>query len=153
MKNSWLFVCALLMCTASPAVASGKDGRPFTIEYYYKVKWGHFDEWLQLYKKNHWPVIASEMKDGFIVGYKIEQPRGYWPEPYKWDVRISITWRDALVAHGLVDKKRKATLARLFPDRVKHEQEEQRRFQILKGLWEAEPEAIDTEGWPVTGGK
>ncbi|PYX63532.1 MAG: hypothetical protein DMG78_31585, partial [Acidobacteria bacterium] len=35
--------------------AEGKD-QPFAIEYYYKAKWGHAEEFLALFKKNHYPV-------------------------------------------------------------------------------------------------
>jgi hypothetical protein len=148
-------LCAALLLSSSPAVASSAvaSGGPFTIEYYYKVKWGHLEEWIELYERNHFPVIASEMKDGFIVAYKIEQPRSLWPEPHRWDVRVSITWRDALVAHGMVDKKRDATLARLYPEKSKHDREEQRRFQLLEGLWDVELEPMKIKGWPAAGPK
>jgi hypothetical protein len=152
MRKTATALSATLLLSASPAAAAlsstSASGGPFTIEYYYKVKWGHLDEWIELYERNHFPVIASEMKQGFIVGYKIEQPRSYWPEPHRWDVRVSITWRDALVAHGMVDKKRDVTLARLYHDKAKHTQEEQRRFQLLEGLWEVELESMKIKGWP-----
>jgi hypothetical protein len=50
----------------------------------------------------------------------------------------------------MVDKKRDATLARLYPDKTKHSREEQRRFQLLEGLWEVELEAMKIKGWPRT---
>jgi len=28
----------------------------YEVEYYYKVSWGHADEWLRLFKKNHLPL-------------------------------------------------------------------------------------------------
>ena len=33
------------------------DG-PFSVEYYYKIRWGHVDEWMALYRKNHYPVLV-----------------------------------------------------------------------------------------------
>jgi hypothetical protein len=66
---------------------------------------------------------------------------------------VSITWRDALVAHGMVDKKRDATVARLYPDKANHDREEKRRFQLLDGLWEVELEAMKIKGWPELGRK
>jgi hypothetical protein len=156
MRTPATAICAALLVMGSPAAAAPSTAAahgPFTIEYYYKVKWGHLDEWIELYERNHFPIVASEMKDGFIVGYKIEQPRSYWPEPHRWDVRVSITWRDALVAHGMVDKKRDATVARLYPDKANHDREEKRRFQLLDGLWEVELEAMKIKGWPELGRK
>ena len=33
--------------------------KPFVVEYYYKTKWGHADEFLKLFKKNHYPVLKK----------------------------------------------------------------------------------------------
>ena len=33
------------------------EGKPFVVEYYYKAKWGHADEFLRLFKKNHYPIL------------------------------------------------------------------------------------------------
>ena len=35
------------------------QGRPFTVEYYYKARWGFADEFLALFRKNHWPVLQK----------------------------------------------------------------------------------------------
>ena len=40
--------------------ADGKD-QPYVIEYYYKAKWGHAEEFLALFKKNHYPVLKKEI--------------------------------------------------------------------------------------------
>jgi len=46
---------------AGTMAASGKE-RPFVIEYYYKTKWGHAEEFLMLFKKNHYPVLKKEIE-------------------------------------------------------------------------------------------
>ena len=46
--------------TVSAAAAKGAAealGEPYVIEYYYKAKWGHAEEFLGLFKKNHLPVL------------------------------------------------------------------------------------------------
>ncbi|MCA1626050.1 MAG: hypothetical protein LC768_16370, partial [Acidobacteria bacterium] len=48
----------------SPQKQNPAAARPFTIEFYYKVKWGHFDEFLELYKKNHYPILLRQKKLG-----------------------------------------------------------------------------------------
>ena len=45
------------------AAAETKD-QPYVIEYYYKVKWGHAEEFLTLFKKNHYPILKKEMETG-----------------------------------------------------------------------------------------
>ena len=49
---------------APPKVSAGQ---PYTIEYYYKVQWGHQQEFLQLFLKNHYPVLEKlpRGRDGF----------------------------------------------------------------------------------------
>ncbi len=39
-------------------------GQPYTVEYYYKVQWGHQEEFLQLFLKNHYPVLEKLPGDG-----------------------------------------------------------------------------------------
>jgi hypothetical protein len=57
-----------LSTSAAPArpVAEGAD-KPYVVEYYYKAKWGYADEFIQLYKKNHFPVIKKEKELGRIL--------------------------------------------------------------------------------------
>ena len=33
------------------------QSRPFAVEYYYKARWGFAEEFLALFRKNHWPVL------------------------------------------------------------------------------------------------
>ena len=34
-------------------------GQPYSVEYYYKVQWGHQEEFLQLFLKNHYPLLEK----------------------------------------------------------------------------------------------
>ena len=47
---------------APPAGAS----EPFVVEYYYKTRWGFADEFIRLFKKNHFPVLQREIALGHI---------------------------------------------------------------------------------------
>jgi hypothetical protein len=42
---------------AQGAPAQGGANQPYTMEYYYKVQWGHQQEFLQLFLKNHYPLL------------------------------------------------------------------------------------------------
>ena len=37
---------------------------PYAVEYYYKVKWGHSEEFLTLFKKNHYPLLKKGVESG-----------------------------------------------------------------------------------------
>ena len=57
-----------------PLATEAKE-EPFTVEYYYKAKWGHADEFLALFKKNHYPVLKKEMEIGRILRVSMISPR------------------------------------------------------------------------------
>ena len=40
--------------------------QPYVVEYYYKAKWGFADEFIQLFKKNHLPVLKKQVESGRI---------------------------------------------------------------------------------------
>src|SRR5258708_35379019 len=41
--------------------------KPYVIEYYYKAKWGHAEEFIALFKKNNYPVLKKEFELGCIL--------------------------------------------------------------------------------------
>src|SRR3989454_7793528 len=62
---------ALSAAQAPPAGAS----EPFVVEYYYKTRWGFADEFIRLFKKNHFPVLKREIELGHIQRVTAEAPR------------------------------------------------------------------------------
>ena len=113
----------------SPAGApTAEPAKPFVIEYYYKVRWGALDEWLALYKKNHYPVLLEVQKQGTILGMSAATPVNHAGEDKRWDFRFTIVYRDAIAAHGKTDP---AVIRRLFPDQATFLAEEKRRFELL----------------------
>lgn len=135
--------------TASAEEALSGADAPYTVEYLYRIKWGHFDEWIELYKKNHWPVLVAEMERGHILDIRIDQPHNLAPETHRWDIRVAITWKNVVMAHHLVDRDREGIYGRLYPNRKKWEKEEQRRFKLLDGLQTVETFQLDTNKWPT----
>ena len=121
--------------------------KPFAVEYYYKVKWGHFDEWLELYKKNHWPFIDEAIKSGDMLSAVVHRPRNHAGEDNRWDLRVTITYRNILIAHGLDDFDFEAESKKLFPDQETFEAEERRRFELLEEHMDVEVSEISTDAW------
>ena len=111
------------------ATGSPQDG-PFPVEYYYKVRWGHFSEWLELYKKNHYPVLERLQELGDIVEMSAISPFYHAGEGTRWDFRFTIVWRSAEVAHA--ERDTESILRELYPDMETFLAEEQRRFQLLE---------------------
>ena len=126
-----LAIAALYGSHAQPGLRAAEEQqqKPFAVEYYYKVKWGHFDEFMELYKRNHYPVLKKIQEQGDIVAMKAVYPRYHSGEESRWDFRFTIVWKDVETAHA--DADRTAILEELFPDKEKFLKEEQRRFEIL----------------------
>ena len=114
--------------------AAAEPLEPFVIEYYYKAKWGHAAEFIELFRRNYLPQIEEMQRQGRILAWIAHTPRHHASEESRWDFRLQITWRDVVTAHD--DHHPEEVIARLFPDRERHKAEEQRRFEILIAHWD-----------------
>ncbi len=107
------------------------EDKPFTVEYYYKIKWGFFDEFMSLYMKNHWPSIEAAVASGDFLEAKIHRPYNHVGESDRWDLRVTVVCKNALIALGLDNFDMDAENKRLYPDQETWQQEEQRRFELI----------------------
>lgn len=144
------FLAILLFCVSIAPLAvqaqsaSGSSDKPFVIEYYYKAKWGHADEFLRLFKKNHYPLLKKEVEMGRMLKVWMDQPRYHTTEDGRWDYRVTIVFKNATVANEAFDED--ALKKQLFPDPLAYEKEEQRRFEILDAHWDLPIKTVDLEG-------
>jgi hypothetical protein len=137
---------ALLLLSSS--VAPGRPviqeaARPFVVEYYYKARWGYADEFIELFKKNHYPVLKKEKELGRILRVSASSPKYHTTEDGRWDYRVTIVWKSAAVAHDGFDAQ--PLIKQLFPDQKTYKKEEQRRFEILAGHWDVPIVDVDLE--------
>jgi|SRR5450631_1173984 len=128
---------------ASFAQSSAASGQPFVVEYYYKTKWGHADEFLALFKKNHYPILKKEVELGRILKVWVDQARYHTTEDGRWDYRVTIVFKNSTVANEPFDEE--ALKKKLFPDQTPYKQEEQRRFEILDAHWDLPIKSVDLE--------
>ena len=69
----------------------------------------------------------------------MEEPLTHMAGGPRWDLRVTITFRDAEVAVGVggtFDKAYEAAKARLYPDKAKLDAEEAERFSLLEEHWD-----------------
>lgn len=119
------------------------EEHPFAVECYYRATWGHADEFLQLYRKNHLPVLKKSMEKGRILKLSIASPRYHAQEDHRWDYRVTIVFKDAIVAHDFsVEEEIKKEL---FPDQEVFKKEEKRRFEILQSHWDVPVEDVSPD--------
>jgi hypothetical protein len=126
---------AVRTAMAQGAPPSPGANAPYTIEYYYKVQWGHQQEFLSLFLKNHYPLLKKIVSTGRMTAVKIEAPAYHSTEDGRWDYRVTITYPNATAAvTSNPDEER--LIKELYPDHDKYEREEQRRFEILVSHWD-----------------
>lgn len=116
------------------AAPAGTADEPYVVEYYYKTRWGYTDEFLQLFKKNHLPVLKKQIESGRILSVKIEKPRYHSTEDGRWDFRVTITFKSAAAFHAPSEEEE--IVKKLYPDQAAFKREEQRRFEILIAHWD-----------------
>jgi hypothetical protein len=143
-----IFFVMLLPVASQSQSASPNSDRPFVVEYYYKTKWGHADEFLKLFKKNHYPVLKREMEMGRIAKVWMDQPRYHTTEDGRWDYRVTIVFKNATVANEPFDEA--ALQKQMYPDQETFQREEQRRFEILDGHWDLPVKTVELDGKPLT---
>jgi hypothetical protein len=110
-------------------------GQPYTVEYYYKLPWGRQEEFLQLFLKNHYPLLEKIRGTGRILALKIETPAYHTTEDGRWDYRVTIRYKDSTVA-TTANPDEETFKKELWPDQATFAKEEQRRFEILLAHWD-----------------
>src|SRR5579864_7628384 len=100
--KSLLFLLSL-SASALPLLAQGSPpqigtDQPYTVEYYYKVQWGHQQEFLQLFLKNHYPLLKKVIDSGRMLSVKIETPANHMTEESRWDYRVTIRFKNSTLA-------------------------------------------------------
>jgi hypothetical protein len=119
-----------------------RSDQPYVVEYYYQTRWGYADEFIRLFRKNHYPVLKKEMESGRILSVTATAPRFHGTEDRRWDYRVTIVFRNAQVASE-PDPNAAAILRQLFPDQETFRREEQRRFEILAAHWDVPTVPVD----------
>ena len=120
---------------AQGAPPQGAPDQPYTLEYYYKVQWGRQQEFLQLFLKNHYPLLQKNVESGRMISVKIETPANHMTEDARWDYRVTIRFKNSTLA-TTGDPDEEKLIKQLWPDQATYAKEEQRRFEILLAHWD-----------------
>ena len=127
-------LCAVAVF-AQGAPPRGAADQPYTVEYYYKVQWGRQQEFLQLFLKNHYPLLLKHVESGRMLSVKIETPAYHGTEDGRWDYRVVLRFKNSTVATTPSPEEEKL-IKQLWPDQETFKREEQRRFEILLSHWD-----------------
>ncbi len=127
------FIVWLTLSFTAQAQEASKE-EPVTVAYFYKVKWGYQNEFLELYKRNHYPVLEAMVKSGRLVEVQTWTPRFHGDGRSDWtfmSVLVFTSWE------AMADNSEEQKIIKdLFPDEERFQREEQRRFEILEAHWD-----------------
>jgi len=115
-------------------------GKTRTTWYFYTVRWGFQDEFLDLFQKNHYPVLKAMRDAGAFTSVRTFTPR------YHGDGRADWTFAVELVAvEDFEGPSEPEVIRRLYPDQETFRKEERRRFELLEAHWDVPLEPVDFE--------
>ena len=143
LKLRFVLLFLMLLPISLPAQSAPEIGKPFVVEYHYKAKWGHADEFLQLFKKNHYPLLKKQVEMGRMLKVWMDQPRYHSTEDGRWDYRVTIVFKNSTMANDPYDED--SLKKQLWPDQAAYLKEEQRRFEILDGHWDVPIKSVELE--------
>jgi hypothetical protein len=114
-----------------------------TVWYFYKVRWGFQEEFVDLFRRNHYPVLKAQLGDRFVA-VRAFAPRYHGDGRADWTFAVAITYKDL---DALMRPSHEAEIARrLFPDQERFAREERRRFELLDAHWDVPLKDLDLEG-------
>ena len=140
LKSFPLFILTILVALLSSNAQNKTDG-PFTIENYYKVKWGYADEFIDLWKTNHYPLLKKAQEKGDIISVRAEKPILHSGEDTRWDFKVTITFKNAVLAFD--PNLTTPYKSQLYTDLDKLTKDEQHRFELLIAHWDVMVESLD----------
>jgi hypothetical protein len=145
-KTVFFFGCLTIALVSlfQPATAQpAKSEAAFTIENYYKTKWGFADEFIDLWKANHYPLLKKAIEKGDIISVMAEKPKLHSGEDTRWDFKVTIVFKNSEKAFddNLTEPYKKL----LYPDPDKLKKDEQHRFELLLAHWDVMVEKVAVE--------
>jgi hypothetical protein len=139
-----IVVLALLLgSTGGRAQAPAKQsaGEPKTTWYFYTVKWGFQDEFLDLFQRNHYPVLKAKEKAGQFRSVRTFVPEFHGDGRSDWTFAVELVVPPSAPSTPTDEE----IIAKLYPDRAKFAKEEQRRFELLAAHWDVPLNRIDLD--------
>ena len=143
-----IFLVILLSCIAATFVNhvsaqnNAASSQYFTVENYYKVKWGYADEFIDLWKKNHYPLLKKAQEKGDIISVKAETPRYHSGEDTRWDFKVIIVFKNSALAF---DPNLTTPYKTQLYDTTQLKKDEQHRFELLLAHWDVMVEDVNLQ--------
>lgn len=111
---------------------------PYIVEWVYKVKWGHQDEFWQIFKKYQIATLDKEKELGGVLKYEVFRPGLHTSNENRWDYRVIIYYKNAGSSAGAAGIEKQ-----LFRDQETLKREELRRWELTENHWDLPIRQID----------
>lgn len=135
--------CAPHMLGQQTATSAGMSTseKPYMVEWVYKVKWGHADEFWELFKKYQIAALNREKELGYVTSYTVYRPGLHMGEDSRWEFRIVITYKNiSSSVHGREIAKQ------LFPNQAEMKRDENHRLELTEAHYDLPIHSIDPNG-------
>ena len=140
-----LIAAGMALRAQAPAAQSGSRAER-TAWYFYRVKWGYQEEFVSLFRKNHWPVLQAQVKSGRLNSVRTFVPTYHGDGRADWTFAVAITFKDTAAMMGPSGEEE--IVRKLYPDQNTFKKEEQRRFEILDAHWDVPLNELDLTAPP-----
>jgi hypothetical protein len=128
---------------ARPAAAAAAR----TTWFFYKVRWGSQDEFLDLFQRNHYPVLKARLDAGHYASIRTFTPTNHGDGRADWTFAVELVER----AEATGAPTEQEIVRKLYPDAAKFRKEEQRRFELLDAHWDVPLTRVDFEARELSG--
>ena len=112
-----------------------------TTWYFYTVKWGSQDEFLDLFQKNHYPLLKAQQQAGRFASVRTWVPEYHGDGRADWTFVVELVSREG-AAGGPTEQE---LIARMYPDQATFRKEERRRFELLVAHWDVPLNPVDLD--------
>ena len=117
-----------------------------TTWYFYTVKWGSQDEFLDLFQKNHYPLLKAQQQAGRFASVRTWVPQYHGDGRADWTFVVELVVREGATG-GPTEQE---LIAKMYPDQATFRKEERRRFELLVAHWDV-PAEPGRPGYPKAG--
>jgi hypothetical protein len=126
-------LCAAAIAALIPAGASAQRNAaldaPFVLEHSYWLQRGETERFLTLFNKNKLPLLKRELAEGRVLWMRIARPRLSSNAGSQPELRLTIAWRNSVVAWDDVDPSR--FVQSMFKDEQQWRAEEAEREKLV----------------------
>jgi hypothetical protein len=129
---------------SAPQAAAAAASR--TTWFFYKVKWGSQEEFLDLFQRNHYPVLKARLDAGHYASIRTFTPTYHGDGRADWTFAVELVER----AGSTGTPTEQEIVKKLYPDQDKFRRVEQRRFELLEAHWDVPLTAVTFDTRPLS---